>query len=342
MPKLQAESIEPYAVGLRKLPFVNAVRVSETVPHGDTGDVILELSLADGSQKTLHVEVKASHLSGDAARYQLARYSASPADWLLAAPYVGAPLGESLEEQGINFIDRHGNCYLRIGDHFVARIQGKTPPKPPARSKAMRAAGYQVMFAILAEPELVGAPQRDIAAAAGTSRQPVGDLLERWREERLLVKRRRRYAWVDGPDAGLLERWVAGYRSMLRPKLVVGRFRLPVREPQQVEHWLEEHLELVRYGGTAGAYRLEPHYRGALTVAHLGPASEEMRRRLKAVPAAEGELVWMRHIGQASQKGETPDTVHPLLVYSELVSDPDPRAGEAAHLIRERRLSWSL
>lgn len=340
MPKSQSESIEPYAAALRRLPFVDSVRLHSAPPRRDAADVTIELSLADGSRKTLQVEVKASHLSSEAARHFSSRYA--PGDWLLAAPYVGAPLGESLEEQGINFIDRYGNCYLRIGDQFVARVQGKTPPKPPARSKAMRAAGFQVMFALLAEPELVGASQRDIAAAAGTSRQPVADLLERLREERALVKRRRKYAWVDGPSSGLLERWVAGYSSMLRPKLMVGRFRLPVREPQEVEQWLQGHLELVRYGGTAGAYRLEPHYRGALTVAHLGPPSEELRRRLKAVPARDGELVWMRHIGQASQKGETPDTVHPLLVYSELVSDPDPRAGEAADLIRERRLPWSL
>ncbi len=116
-----------------------------------------------------------------------------------------------------------------------------------------------------------------------------------------------------------------------------------VREPKAVEEWLEERVEfVVRFGGTAGAYRLEPHYRGSVTVAHLGPPSEETRRRLKAIPASDGDLVWMRHIGEASKNGETSDTVHPLLVYSELVSDPDPRAVEAADLIRERRLPWSL
>jgi len=50
----------------------------------------------------------------------------------------------------------------------------------------------------------------------------------------------------------------------------------------------------------------------------------------------------MRHIGQASLRGTTDDTVHPLLIHAELVSDPDPRAVEAAHLVRERWLSWSL
>jgi hypothetical protein len=290
----------------------------------------------------LYVDLKSSHVQpSTAAAHWRTKRGVARGDWLLAAPYIGAPLGDSLEQHGVNFIDRQGNCYLRIGDRFVARIQGKTPPTPPARSKEMRAPGYQVLFALIAAPELVGAPQREIAAAAGTSKQPVSDLLRRLSEERILVERGRKYAWVHGPDAKLMERWLAGYRSSVRPKLAVGRFRLPVREPRAIEQWLKERADGVRFGGTAGAYRLAPPYRGALTVAHLGPPSEAMRKRVKALPARDGELVWMRHIGRASQKGETGDTVHPLLIYAELVSDPDPRAAEAAELIRERWLPWS-
>jgi len=345
MPTLLRESVDPYLTKLGELPFVRSARwVEPDLDDGEgaRGDGAVDLELVDGSTERLRLELKSSHLGADAARYLRARFDDDPGDWLLAAPYVGAPLGESLTTIGIQFIDRQGNCSLRIGDRFIARQQGKAPPKPPARRKAMRAAGYQVLFALLAEPDLVGATQRDIAAAAGTSRQPVVDLLERLREERVLVNKRRRHAWATRPGADHLERWIAGYRSVVRPKLIVGRFRLPVRGPDDVERWLEDRLEHVQFGGTAGAYRLEPHYRGIHTVAHLGPPSEETRRLLKASPAGDGELIWMRHIGEASKHGETADTAHPLLIYSELISDPDPRSAEAADLIRERRLSWSL
>lgn len=341
MPSAEQEAVEPYLDQLREVPFVRSARFLGTASRAD-GDGLIDLDLADGTRTSLQLELKASHLGADAGRYLRPRFGQNPAAWLLAAPHIGAPLGESLTQLGVNFVDRQGNCHLRIGDRFLARVQGKRPPKPPARSKEMRAAGYQVLFALLAQPDLVGASQRDIAAQAGTSRQPVADLLQRLREERALVRKRRKYSWVDDPDARLLERWIAGYRSVVRPKLLVGRYRLPVSEPAEVEEWLEARLELVRFGGTAGAYRLEPHYRGSVTVAHLGPPSKEIRRRLKAVPATDGDLVWMRHIGEASKNGETTDTVHPLLIYSELISDPDPRAVEAADLIRERRLPWSL
>ncbi len=340
MPRSGPEKLDPYRDGLQKLPFVRSVRF-RPMPRGHEAeaDAVADLRLADGSTTRLYVDAKSSHLQPSTA---LRSWRAGREDGLLAAPYIGAPLGDSLEQLGLNFIDREGNCYLRIGDRYVARIQGKTPAKRPSRSKEMRAPGYHVLFALLTAPELVSAPQREIAAVAGTSKQPVGDILLRLAEERILVVRGRAYAWVHGPDAKLLERWLAGYRSTLRPKLMVGRFRLPVREPREVERWLEERLEQVWLGGAAGGYRLSPHYRGNITVAHLGPPSDETRKRLKALPATEGELVWMRHIGRASQTGETPDTVHPLLIYAELATDPDPRAAEAAELIRERWLPWSL
>ncbi len=343
MPTMDRERLAPYADELRRLPFVRSVRLRPVPAGKDAGhDALAELRLADGSTTVLHIELKTSHLRSPTVSERRSTRGAAREDVLLAAPHIGAPLGESLEQRGINFIDRQGNCYLRVGDRFVARIQGKTSPKPPARSREMRAPGYQVLFALLADPELVHASQREIATSAGTSKQPVADLLRRLTEERILVQRGRKHAWVKGPDAELMERFVAGYRDTLRPKLMVGRFRLPVREPREVERWLQDHLETVRFGGTAGAYRLAPHYRGALTVAHLGPPSPPLRKRLKALPAVDGELIWMRHIGQASEKGETGATVHPLLVYAELISDPDPRASEAAGLIRERWLPWSL
>ena len=192
-----------------------------------------------------------------------------------------------------------------------------------------------------ADPELVKAPQRAIAEMSGTSRQPVIDLLARWEAERVLVRSGRRYAWVDPPGAQLLDRWISGYLASVRAKVEVGRFRLPVRGPEEVEALLEEKVPSVRYGGTAGGYRLSGHYRGPTTMAHLGRASAALRRKLRAVPDPEGELIWMRHVGQASAQSPQADTVNPLLIYAELVDDPDPRAGELAAIVREEWLQWS-
>lgn len=334
------ESLETYLELLRALPFVRQATATAIATSRDrVGDADLQLELTDGSRETLVIEAKSSHLRRGQATHIQAQMGDEP--WLLAVPHVGAPLGAELEAQGIQFIDRQGNCFVRIGDRFCARVQGRPPPKAPPRAKEIRAAGYQVMFALLVEPELVGAPQRAIAEMAGTSRQPVIDLLARWEAERFVVKSGRRYAWVEPPGAELLDRWIAGYLATLRAKLEVGRFRTPAQGPREMESLLEEHVPAVRYGGTAGGYRLAGHYRGPTTTAHLGAPSASLRRKLRAVPDPEGELIWMRDIGEASAQSPEAATVNPLLVYAELVDDPDPRAGELAAMVREEWLPWS-
>ncbi|MCA9608750.1 MAG: hypothetical protein KC619_24270 [Myxococcales bacterium] len=340
------ESFAPYEEQLLQLPFVRGVRARTPSPgEGHQPDLVVRLRLVDGTQRQLLVEAKTSHLPSGAARHLRASLGDHPEDWLLVAPHVGAPLGDDLEAQGVQFIDQAGNCYLRIGARFVARIQGRSPDKPPARSKELRSAGYQVLLAILAHPDLVEATQREVAEAAGTSRQPVIDLFARLAEERVLTRRRKRYQWVLGPNGALMDRFLAGYRSHLRPKLYAGRFRLPASNPEELEAYLTEHLGGIRYGGTAGAHRLVGHYRGPDTVAYLGDPTSQRLRQLKASPTrAErtGDLVWMRVMGTASLEGQTTDTVHPLLIYAELMSDPDPRAGETARRVRERYLAWSI
>lgn len=347
MPRFIPEALAPYAERMCELPFVQAAQTVD-VPDDLAREAAgaLELELADGSRTTLLIAHQASHLSLGTAQHLRAKLGAlspprSARHWIVFAPHVGAPLGDAFEASGLDFIDRQGNCHVRVDLRYLARVQGRAAPKPPPRQKELRAPGYQVMFALLADPELLGAVQREIATAAGTSRQPVADLLARFVAEGLVERARGRHAWLRAPDADLLDRFVAGYRATLRPRLVVGRYRLPVAAPEDVEDWVEEQLGIVRYGGTAAAHRLAGEYRGPLTVAHLGPPIQATRDYLAAVPDPDGELVWMRDIGEASARGVTTDTVHPVLVYAELMSDPDPRACDAARDLRERWLPWA-
>lgn len=336
-------ALQPYLRQLEALPFVKGARLvrAPAATGAARFDARVRLRTSTGSHD-LSVEVKSSHLGRGIVGQmsELARRAQGP--WMLFAPYVGAPLGEALEAAGINFSDKLGNCSLRVGPSSVARIQGRRAPDVPARSKSLRAAGYQVLFALLAEPELVSATVREIAKQAGVSRQPVVDLLARLVEEGYLVRRARKHAWVGRDRALLIDRFVEGYAASLRPKLYVGRYRLPPQDdgPPGVESYVVATLDKaaaagppLRFGGTAGAYRLSRHYRGPLTTIHF-PFSDRARQRLKASSARDGELVWLEPLGPIGDRGNTDSTVHPLLIYAELLVDSDPRAHEAALRIR--------
>lgn len=335
-----SESLEPYLVQLRSLPIVKSAKILSLDPSPQV-DAHLRLRTAAGPHD-LWVEEKTSHLGRGVVEQIRLHMKKHAGPWILFAPYVGAPLGEALEHAGINFIDRQGNCSIRLGPTLMARVQGRRAAPSPARSKSLRAPGYQVLFALLARPDLVSAPVREIAEEAGVSRQPVVDLLARLVEERVLLRRGRKHAWVEDRRAPLIDRFVEGYAAAVRPKLLAGRFRVPPQSdgPRGLEAFVSAALVRkgdeapVRFGGTTGAHRLDPHYRGPLTTIHF-PYSDAARQRLKASPAKDGELVWLEPLSPLGDRGRTPDTVHPLLIYAELAVDPDPRAAEEAERIRD-------
>jgi hypothetical protein len=324
--------LAPYLQQLDRLPFVKKVAVR---PGRDGADAVLRVT-TPGGRVDLEIQLKRSHLTSGAAAHAEAR-----ADQLLLAPYIGAPAGEELEGRGIQFLDRSGNCFLQLPTGQVARVQGRTATPKPGRTKARRAPAYKVLFALLAEPELLEQSLRAIASAAGTSRQAVVDAIDRLASEGYLISHGRERRWTDRERAPLLERWVEGYQQTVRPRLFFGRFRLREKGPPAVERQLAERLgDQMRYGGTAGAYRLVGHYRGPLTTIHL-PPTDAMRRTLRVLRADDGELIWLAPLGEVGNRSPDPSTVHPLLIYAELRSDPDPRAQELAAMLQAEHLPWA-
>jgi len=325
--------LAPYVQQLTRLPFVRAVAVR---PGRDGADALLRLTTPTG-KVDLDAQLHRSHLAADVA----ARAEPS-ADRVLLALHIGAGVGAALDSRGVHFMDRQGNCFLQLPSGHVARMQGRVAPAKPGRTKARRAPAYQVLFALLAEPELLHQSLRSIGAAAGTSRQAVVDAIDRLAGEDYLEHSGRKRRWTRKARGPLLDRWAVGYQETVRPRLLYGRFRFRETGPPAVEARLGKRLdaEMLRYGGTAGGYRLVGHYRGPLTTIHVEP-TEALRRTLGAVRDDDGDLVWLAPLCPIAEQSPEPATVHPLLIYAELRRDPDPRARELAALVREEHLPWA-
>jgi hypothetical protein len=64
----------------------------------------------------------------------------------------------------------------------------------------------------------------------------------------------------------------------------------------------------------------------------------ELSRQLRALPDANGNLIVMGAFGQINWQEDT-ETVHPLLVYSEMLHDGSERAREAAEDLYTRQIA---
>jgi hypothetical protein len=78
------------------------------------------------------------------------------------------------------------------------------------------------------------------------------------------------------------------------------------------------------------------YFHGEKTVVHVADPPADLQRRLRAVPASDGPLVVLRSPGPKGLEGSTPNTAHPLLVYTELLTDGSERARDAAQELADR------
>jgi len=246
-------------------------------------------------------------------------------------------------QRGVNYVDANGNCSLTIDRDHVAVIDGRRPVHRLEDARLAGRAGYRVYFALLARPRLVEKTVREIAEDTGVSKTVVAVIMRRLEGEGIIARTRTK-AIIIRPTA-LLDRWLAGYTDNLRPRLLIGYYRTLDREPADLEKRIERALtqgEPTRWawGGAAAAYRLTKHYRGQETILHLEHPPVDLVQRLGLLPARTGPLALLRVPGPLAFDGAVPNTVHPLLIYTELLAAGDDRAREAAAEIRDQYLDY--
>lgn len=344
---LLEHELDPYLSLLRELPFVRGVSAHALSREGGP-DAIVVLETTEGKFE-LMIAITRVHAGYDIAERAVDTLTSPDRQGLLFAPLIGAPLGVWLAERGVGYVDGRGNCDLRLADRYYWHVEGRTTQGAhEAATKGVRAPGFQVIYTLLARPELVDASVREVAEAAGTSRQPVVDVLRRFVADGLLIRtgrgRATEHQWVEHRRVDAFERWAHGYRTAVRPRIAVGRYRLPDRTPDAIEATVARELTAAgvqwRWGGASAAWRVEPWYRSDHVVVHVDALPRTLAARMRALPDREGPLVVLGFPGPASLRGRNPHTVEPLLAYTEMMTQGDEREREAARKLAQRELPW--
>jgi len=316
---------------LRELPFVDEAVLLTDIGRPALRDGRLRIVTPNATEE-FDVEAKRTHLTQTVVDGILAHATRlKPRGWILFAPHVGRPLAKYLDEQGANFVDLAGNCRLQIGRRHIAKIEGRPPEGRPRQGRGMGAAGQQIIFALLVRPALLNAPVRALAEAAGVATTTAADRIARLRKEGLVHGTEHQRRLTD--PHRLLDLWLKGYETLVRPRLLIGRFRAQQTAPETLERLIEETLgeqATWAFGGGAAAHRLTGYYRGPETIVHLQHPDLDVAKRLRALRADDGPLILLRAPGPVAFEGARPRTVAPLLVYTELLFDGDKRAREAA------------
>lgn len=246
---------------------------------------------------------------------------------LVFADHIPTRTAETYRRAGVQYLDTAGNAWIEFGDVLVD-VRGR----PPAHARKTRASGNlfstgraQVVFALLAWPQLWDATQRDVARASGVSLGQANNAL------RLLHD-----AGYDGRPSprvrtGLLDLWAAAFPTGLAERLTLARFLGDVGPVKPA------HDEALYVSGEVAAADLLRPATMIVYVDNLHP-----RLPLANRWRADGEPNVVVRRAFWRDPADTPDDLHRTgvapwpLVYADLRTSDDPRARAAASEWRDQ------
>ena len=312
---------------------VEAEEVTDNTGH--RADALLRVD-APGVERQFVVEIKPRLTQATLGMVvqQLERF---PKKGLIVADYVNPKMAERLKEMDMPFLDMAGNAYLNEPPVYIY-IKGNKPIEKPHRklpTRAFQPTGLKVLFAFLCHPGLENAPYRDIAKAADVALGTVGWVITDLKELGYLVDMGKRGRRLTNKQK-LIERWVISYPELLRPKLVLGRYKAT-----DYEWWKQAPLQEFQayWGGEVAAAKLTKYLRPERATIYTRdkPGQLLLINRLKRDP--DGDVEILEAFWQIDYDWPHPGLVPPLLIYADLLATGEARNIETARMIYERELA---
>lgn len=287
------------------------------------------------NESTFKVEVKENVLPSSLPRW-IDRLQEP--ETLLVAKYISNPAKRLLEKQGINYLDISGNCFIRNDRGIFLQIKGQSEPKKnrEIKHRAFQKNGIKLIYALLLNEELLNERLREIASVAGISVSTVGDILTDLQAGKFLVKvNEKKMALVN--KAELLSQWVTAFNQQLKIKLVRGRFRLRTQIWSNLEIGDQSY-----WGGEPAADLLTNYLHPANFTIYSNLDRKRLITELQLLPDDDkGEVTVCSVFWPLENKNfvfpET-KTVHPLLVYADLIGSGNDRNFETAKKVYEQYL----
>jgi hypothetical protein len=241
---------------------------------------------------------------------------------------------ERLYANDIAYLDTQGNMFLKAPGIYIL-VEGKktTQRKATHGNRAFTATGLKVLFQLLQNKDLVNAPQRTIAQKAGVALGNIKMVLDGLKETGYLIPlNKKEYLWENRQE--LLQRWAENYATLLRPRLIKGRYRL-------TQPWQEIRLNTppTVWGGEPAADLLTHHLRPEQYTLYTKETATQLLKNYRLIPDKTGDLeVLERFWPQTREEATAPA----LLIYADLLGQGSKRNLETAKIIYHEHIQPNL
>lgn len=246
---------------------------------------------------------------------------------ILVTEHMPDELAGRYFNEGINVLDRAGNCKISAGDIFIS-ICGRKP-KTHVREKKVRTMSdteIRLVFFLLANEGLAGETYRTISKKSGVSLGSIKNCMEDLDARGFIMNTDKGRRLVRREE--LIEVWQEHYNEVVKPKLFIRA--MSFREQGKRNAWQGISLPKgMSWGGDCGANIID---------GYLIPSEYEI---YSSVPAASlmatgkvSNIAGEIRIYSKFWNDDDGETAPMLIIYADLMGSGDSRCIEAAQRLK--------
>lgn len=257
--------------------------------------------------------------------------------FMLVAQYLGPGIKAELRKRNIAYLEVNGNLFIRHKGACILIDANK--PIDLARETGNRAftkTGLKVVYLYLTDEAWLNQTHRAIARQTNTGLGNINNVNSGLEKEGFLFQIKRGEKQLQNKKE-LLERWLKAYFEQLQPTLRIGRFRF--LHDHDFANWKELVLDKDTWWGGEPAAAILTNYLqpGELTL-YTNRSRNELMREYKLIPDQKGILTALTPFWNVENTIPGHETVHPLLVYADLMNTSYSRCHETARIIWDKYL----
>ena len=255
---------------------------------------------------------------------------------LLVAHQTTKDIREILRNMNAAYLDGAGNAFIKTDDHYIL-IEGNKPERRRQidKNRAFTKAGLKVVYLILTNPDTIHETYREIAGRAGVALDTINKTYEALKELKLIGKKGPRTKVLLNPEE-LQSRWITAYDITLKPRLFTGNYRFIDKKAMREWKKIDFRNQPTWWGGEPAADILTNYLNPEIFTIYTDEPQQDLMQKYRIIPDANGPIRVYRTFWE--DKDQANETVHPFLVYTDLINTGDDRNRETAKTIYERYL----
>jgi len=258
---------------------------------------------------------------------------------LVIGKYIATDVARELKENGINYLDVAGNCYIKQLNLvlFISGVKIERKIKTN-QTKAFQEAGLKIIFHLLSNPKNLQLSYRDLSEMAGVSIGSVSNVMKELENLNFILKTKLKRILKNKPE--LLERWIIAYHDVLRPRLAKKLMRFSAADT--ANNWVKISFNnnegTTLWGGEPGGAILTNQLLPEKFCIYTTESWQNIGQKYGLVPDINGSVEILQLFWKDFKNTTDKQVAPPLLVYADLIGSGFGRNIETAKIILENEL----